>query len=601
MNQKNNQEKSSNKNQPKEVKLSRVFFYYWKFARNYKWWYLLITLLEGVGDGLFMVGTPYVSKYLINALNDGADWVVIEKYFIIIILIYIFSSLFRRLAVHLAIKHDVDCINDIIKYAFKNVISKDISFFDNSFVGGLVNKMQKFAVAFNTLVEGLRGDLFTTVVRIVFSVAIVFLVDVRIGLVFIIWFLVYITVTTLLLRHKLKLDYIKSKSVSKRLSVAADAVGNAFNIKTFSAQKKEMAYHGKVTDKSREAVLRSWNWGNFSEVITSLQFLILEVVALGWSLKLWSRGELTVGDIVMIQSYFALFLSALWSIDRLFKRLVQAISDAKEMVEIFDQKVKIKDVKNAQKLKVTKGEIVFQNTTFSYPNQKENVFNRFNLKIPAGQRVGLVGTSGAGKTTITKLLLRFIDLDKGKILIDGQNIAKVTQNSLRNNISYVPQEPVLFHRSIYENIAYANPKAGRKKVLEASKKAHVDEFVQTLEKGYDTLVGERGVKLSGGQKQRVAIARAFLKNAPILVLDEATSALDSVSEELIQDALFKLMEGKTVIVVAHRLSTVQRLDRILVIEDGEIKEDGSHQELLQKNGLYKNFWKKQTRRFVGDK
>jgi ATP-binding cassette subfamily B protein len=257
----------------------------------------------------------------------------------------------------------------------------------------------------------------------------------------------------------------------------------------------------------------------------------------------------------------------------------------------------VRDIDEAKKLKVVQSEIVFEDATFSYPNQKENVFHKFNLTIPSGQSVGLVGTSGAGKTTITKLLLRFANLNSGKILVDDQDIAKVTQNSLRGGIAYVPQEPVLFHRSIYENIAYANPDATKEEVLRASEKAHVGEFIQALSDGYDTIVGERGVKLSGGQKQRVAIARAFLKNSPILLLDEATSALDSVSEELIQDALFELMKGKTVIVVAHRLSTVQRLDRILVIEEGEIIEDGNHQGLLDKNELYAKFWQKQTRRF----
>jgi ATP-binding cassette subfamily B protein len=581
-----------------EVKLSRVFYHYWKYARNYKWGYLVATILEGLGDGLFMVGMPYVSKHLINALNDNKSLEEVRVYFLLIIVLYIFSSVCRRISTYLAIKYDVDCINDLIKYSFRNMSGKDMLFFENTFVGGLVNKMQQFAVAYNTLSEGLRGDLFTTLIRISFSVGIIFFVDHRIGAVFMIWFIVYGIVTFLLLRKKMRLDYVKSISVSKRLSVTADVVGNMLNLKIFSARQKEIKYHGQVTDQSRMAVLKSWHWGNFSEVITSVQFLILEVVALGWALILWSKGELTVGDIVMIQGYFALFLSALWSVDKLFRRLVQAISDAKEMVEILDQEVEVQDIKGAKKLEVSQGEIVFQDTVFSYPNQKENVFNKFNLTIPAGQTVGLVGTSGAGKTTITKLLLRFIDLDSGKIKIDRQDIAKVTQDSLRNTIAYVPQEPVLFHRSIYENIAYAKPEATEKEVLKAAKKAHVEEFVQTLEQGYDTMVGERGVKLSGGQKQRVAIARAFLKNAPILVLDEATSALDSVSEELIQDALFKLMKDKTVIIVAHRLSTIQRIDRILVIEEGKIVEDGTHQELLQKkNGLYTDFWKKQTRIF----
>jgi ATP-binding cassette subfamily B protein len=589
---KNSKKKKVDKSE--DVKLSRVFYHYWKFSKNYKWGLLVAMLLEGLGDGLFMVGMPYISKYLIDALNNNKSLDEIKVYFFAIIILYIFSSLCRRAAVYLAIKYDVDCINDLIKYAFRKVSGKDMLFFENSFVGGLVNKMQQFAVAYNTFSEGLRGDLFTTLVRIIFSVVIIFFVDYRIGLVFAVWFVIYNIITFLLLRKKMKLDYIKSKSVSKRLSVAADVVGNMLNLKIFSARQKEMKYHGQVTDQSRRAVLKSWHWGNFSEIITSLQFLVLEIIALGWSLILWSRGELTIGDIVMIQGYFGLFLAALWSIDKLFRRLVQAVSDAKEMVAILDEEVEVQDIKGAKNLKVDKGEIIFDEAVFSYPNQKENVFNKFSLIIPAGQTVGLVGTSGAGKTTITKLLLRFIDLDSGKIEIDGQDIANVKQDSLRNAIAYVPQEPVLFHRSIYENIAYANPKATKKEVLEASKKAHVDEFVQTLEQGYDTMVGERGVKLSGGQKQRVAIARAFLKNAPILVLDEATSALDSVSEELIQDALFKLMDKKTVIVVAHRLSTIQRLNRILVIEEGEIVEDGKHEELLGQEGLYKKFWDRQT-------
>ncbi len=593
----NNQKKNNKKNKPTEVKLSRVFFYYWKFARKYKWWFISIALLSSIGNGLFTVGTPYLSKILINALNNHEEWAKIKVIFFEIISLFILSSLFLRFTTYLAIKYDVESLNDLIKYTFQQVTRQQLLFFEDSFVGTLISRMEKFVIAFNVLREGIFENLFTIFAKIIVSMIIIFFVDMRIGFIFAGWFIVYVLTAVLILRKKMKIDDVKTRLVSKRVGVAADAITNMLNIKIFSSHQRELDYHGIITEKSKNAVISSWNWGNFQDIVSAILFAILEFLALGLSLRLWHQGELTVGDIVMIQSYFALFLTSLWSISNLFRRLLQAISDAKEMVEILDREVEIKDIKNAQKLKVTKGEIVFQDTTFSYPNQKENVFNEFNLKILAGQRVGLVGTSGAGKTTITKLLLRFIDLDKGKILVDGQNIAKVTQNSLRNNISYVPQEPVLFHRSVYENIAYANPRANKKEVLQASKKAHVDEFVQTLEKGYDTLVGERGVKLSGGQKQRVAIARAFLKNAPILVLDEATSALDSVSEELIQDALFNLMEGKTVIVVAHRLSTVQRLDRILVIEDGEIKEDGSHQELLQKNGLYKNFWKKQTERF----
>ncbi len=578
-----------------DVKLSRVFYHYWKFAKNYKWWFLLITILYSFGEGAFLVGTPYVSRNLIDTLNEYGDLNKIVLLFLTILGLFIFASVCRRTAEYLGNKHEVECVNDLIKDTFKRVMEKHLSFFENTFVGKLVSRTEKFAMAAIVLLDGILDNLFTTIISIVASIVVMFFVNYQIGLIFIIWLAVYIFIMIVMLNRKLKLDYKKSKIVSRRLGVASDIITNILNLKTFSARKSEDKYYSSVTDQSRDAVLKSWHWSNFQSIVTAVLFLVLEAFSLGYALRLWSVGEMTVGEVVLVQAYFGLFMGSLWSIDNLFKHLVQAISDAKEMVQILDEEIEVQDVKGAKNLKVKNGEIIFDKAVFSYPNQKENVFNKFTLTIPAGQTVGLVGTSGAGKTTITKLLLRFIDLDSGKIKIDKQNIAKVTQDSLRNAIAYVPQEPVLFHRSIYENIAYSNPRATKKEVLEASKKAHVDEFVQTLEQGYDTMVGERGVKLSGGQKQRVAIARAFLKNAPILVLDEATSALDSVSEELIQDALFKLMKNKTVIVVAHRLSTIQRLDRILVIEEGKIVEDGNHEELLKKDGLYREFWKRQTK------
>lgn len=249
-----------------------------------------------------------------------------------------------------------------------------------------------------------------------------------------------------------------------------------------------------------------------------------------------------------------------------------------------------------KKLNITSGLIKWRNVTFEYGDNK--VFNEFDLNIPSGQRVGLVGPSGAGKTTFVSLLLRQHDINKGEILIDGQNIAKVTQNSLRENIAVVPQEPLLFHRSIKENIAYGKPDATDNEIMTVARLARAHEFIKDLPKGYDTLVGERGVKLSGGQKQRVAIARAMLKDAPILVLDEATSALDSESEVAIQEALHKLMRGKTVVAIAHRLSTLREMDRIIVLEGGKIVEDGSHDSLLEHGGVYSRLWKHQAGGFL---
>ena len=269
------------------------------------------------------------------------------------------------------------------------------------------------------------------------------------------------------------------------------------------------------------------------------------------------------------------------------------------MVEILDMPY-IVDDKTDKPLKVQDSVIEFSHISFQHDEQKEALFTDFDLKIPAGRSVGLVGVSGSGKTTLTKLLLRFADVNKGAIYVDGQDIRDVTQQSLRENIAYVPQESALFHRSIYDNIAYGRPGAKKEEVLKAAKLANADEFIKKLPDGYETMVGERGVKLSGGQRQRIAIARAILKDAPILVLDEATSALDSESEALIQEALGNLMKGRTSIVVAHRLSTIAGLDEIVVLNDGKIVEQGTHAELLARGGEYQKLWSRQSGAFLDE-
>jgi ATP-binding cassette subfamily B protein len=286
----------------------------------------------------------------------------------------------------------------------------------------------------------------------------------------------------------------------------------------------------------------------------------------------------------------------LWDFNSILRDVNKAFGDAYEMTKILDEPVLVKDAPDARKLAVDRGRVEFRDVTFWHTDasKKDQVFSGFNLDIPAGQRVGLVGHSGSGKTTLTKLILRFADVQSGGIFIDGQNIADVTQDSLRRAIAYVPQEPLLFHRSIRDNIAYARPNANETEIRAAARQANALEFIEKLPDGFNTLTGERGVKLSGGQRQRIAIARAILKDAPILVLDEATSALDTESEKLIQEALKHLMHGRTSIVIAHRLSTVAELDRIVVLSDGRIVEDDTHSELLMRGGTYAKLWNRQT-------
>jgi ATP-binding cassette subfamily B protein len=297
-------------------------------------------------------------------------------------------------------------------------------------------------------------------------------------------------------------------------------------------------------------------------------------------------------------TYLGRVSSSLFAIAPIVRTLEQTFLDAAPMTEILSKTPEILDEPNAKDLKVTKGAIQMNDVVFHYEDNGDTVFEKFSLDIKPGERIGIAGHSGGGKTTLTKLILRFTDVDSGEITIDGQNIAKVTQSSLRDSIAYVPQEPFLFHRSLRDNIAYAKPDATTDEVYEACRKAHAREFIDKLPHGLDTTVGERGVKLSGGQRQRIAIARAILKDAPILILDEATSALDSESEKLIQSSLKELMKDRTSIVIAHRLSTIQKLDRIIVLEDGAITEDGSHAQLLKKKGIYAALWAHQSGGFI---
>jgi ATP-binding cassette, subfamily B, bacterial len=311
-----------------------------------------------------------------------------------------------------------------------------------------------------------------------------------------------------------------------------------------------------------------------------------------------AKGAITPAAMVAGQIYVFGILGSLLSLHQVIQTTEQLFADAAELTDVLDRQPDLQDPINPEQPRIEEGLIDFDAVTFQYPSTTKKVFDGLHLTIPAGQKVGLVGHSGSGKSTLTRLLLRFLDIQAGSILVDGQDITRLTQDDLRKNIAFVPQEPLLFHRSIRDNIGYGRPDATEMHIHEAARLAYADEFIKQLPEMYDTLVGERGVKLSGGEKQRVAIARAMLTDCPIVVLDEATSALDSKSEKLITKALDELMKERTTIVIAHRLSTIKKLDRIVVLRDGKITEDGTHAQLLERAGEYAELWEHQSGNFL---
>lgn len=393
----------------------------------------------------------------------------------------------------------------------------------------------------------------------------------------------------------------KRKTLTAQLNgTLADILGNHHIVRYFASTNREKQRILKDRNEIQDIANKEIGIVSKEGTIRQATLFAFQVATMTVSIWLFSKGMVSIAALIFAVTYLGRLAGSLFDITPIIRGMEQVFLDAANITEILDEPLEIKDKPNAKKLKVNKGKISFNNAAFSYSDHDKKVINIQDLIIKPGEKIGLAGHSGGGKTTLTKLLLRFSDVTSGEITIDDQNIAKVTQDSLRGNIAYVPQEPYLFHRSLRDNIAYGKSSATDEEILKAVKRANAYEFIKTLPKGLDTIVGERGVKLSGGQRQRIAIARAILKDAPILILDEATSALDSQSEKLIQDALTKLMKGRTSIVVAHRLSTISQLDRIIILSGGEIVEQGSHRQLLKQKGIYAELWHHQSGGFIED-
>ncbi|MBO0911574.1 MAG: ABC transporter ATP-binding protein [Acidobacteria bacterium] len=485
--------------------------------------------------------------------------------------------------------------------AFRQVQRFSTDWHANNFAGAIVRRITRGMWAVDTMDDILLLEMLPALLVLVGSSLLLGLHWPGMGILVAIGAVMYMAISVSLSLHYVAPAARLSNAQDTRIGAAmADAITCNAVVKSFGAETREGSRLRKVLDKWQDRTSRTWTRATRNGSLQMLLLQGLRTLVLAYAVWLWSNGRATAGDMAFVLTTYFIVHGYLRDVGQHVRNLQRSANEMEEMVRFYSQPPGVVDRANAKPIRVTRGEIVYERVTFRY-GAAEPLFRNFSLRIRAGERVGLVGHSGSGKTTFVKLLHRLYDLGGGRIVIDGEDISSVTQDSLRAQLALVPQEPLLFHRTLAENIAYGRPDAPMAEIEKAARLANAHEFILRQPKRYRTLVGERGIKLSGGERQRVALARAFLANTPVLVLDEATSSLDSESEALIQQAIERLMAGRTAIVIAHRLSTVRMLDRILVFDRGEVVEEGAHEELLRREGgSYKRLFERQALGLIVD-
>lgn len=571
---------------------------YWEQVRKYK--PSFFTMLFGIPIALLLFDTalPYFLSQAVGTLTTrNTD--ELHHFLFLAGLTAFLGVIFNLIAFQAAIRHESNVRHELVKSTITKLLDKDHDFFANQKVGALTGKFIDFVNAHVDMQDLVILRTLSFVISTGSGIAILFFSSPIIG--FIILALIIALLIQIRLSVKLRrpLRMARKELIGELNGATADTIGNNLTVKTFARESHEVGEISALSQRYKQAYTKDFRWMSVEGSLRLGVMAIMQIIAISTLASLLFKNEIQLGIAIFAIAYLQRIAGQLFALGDIVNGYDRVFLRAAPMAEILMQNTIVNDIPRAKKLSIKKAKIEFLDVSYAYDDAKENnVIDSMNLTIPAGQKIGLIGHSGAGKTTITKLLLRFADINAGTIMIDDQDIAKVTQSSLREHIAYVPQEPLLFHRTLRENIAYSMPGADDALILSAAKKANALDFINQLPAGLNTIVGERGIKLSGGQRQRIAIARAVLKDAPILVLDEATSALDSESERLIQAALERLMKGRTSIVIAHRLSTIAKLDRIIVLEQGAIVEDGTHAELLKHNGIYAKLWSHQSGGFI---
>lgn len=573
----------------------------WQASKPYKAKRNLAIIVAIATTSVSMFVAPLVIASLLDMIQNGQLDNMNSLWWLIGV--YAASQLWSeiigvRLVLYLIWIFETSMQRDIYVRVFKKLTEETMFFHSNKFSGSLVSQSNKLASTVERFWDSIIWAVLPVGISLIGSIAILSVLLWQYAIFLGVFSVLFIILVYFGSRPMAKLNEQEAAASNKLSGRLADAISNILAVKTSAAEAKEISEFTSSTNHWREASLNTMR--GFLKVSTAYSSVttLIKVGAVAFAVFAAKNDMVSIAAIYLIVTYTASVARELWSMNGIMRNYNRIMGDAREMTDILNSETTLLDT-SAKELSVNRGQININNLTYTHDEGSgATLFKDFSLSIKPGEKVGLIGTSGSGKTTLTKLLLRLSDIDSGEILVDDQNIADVTQRSLRDAIAYVPQEPLLFHRSIRENIAYAKPNATETEIKKAAKQAHAYEFIEQLAKGFDTLVGERGVKLSGGQRQRIAIARAILKDAPILILDEATSALDSESEKLIQASLDDLMKNRTSIVIAHRLSTISKLDRIVVLDKGKIVEDGTHSELLKKKGTYAKLWSHQSGGFI---
>lgn len=585
----------------KAVTYKELIGFFCKFIQKQKWVFSSIFIQDCINtlDSLLW---PFILRWVIdiftqNEVNRALAWEALQLPIIASICLIVFIEINSRAMGFLMAKAIPKLQSAIRMTMFEHIQEHSPHYFNERFSGSLANKITDMTTAVESIVQQLFWPIVSSIAMALFGALFLWFVHPILAGILILWIIVHLSICLVFSRTCDLYAHRHGEARSTLLGKIVDSLANYFAVNLFYRFRFEKSALISCQDEEEKTNVSARKYVEKMRSITSFFYATICFLGInGFVIYLWLNHQITTGEVAQVFGIMWNIAAVMWAVGGALPVFFQSLGIAKQAYSVMLDPQDMGDKPDAKELKIQTGEIIFNNVSFHYGEKK--LFSNKHAHILGGEKVGLVGFTGAGKSTFISLILRFFPLHSGKILIDSQDITDVTLESLRRQIALIPQDPVLFHRTLRENIAYGKPKASEKEIFAAAKLAHCDEFIRNIPSGYEAKIGERGTKLSGGEKQRIAIARAILVNAPILILDEATSSLDSVTEKYIQESLDKLMQNRTTIVIAHRLSTLSRMDRILVFDKGKIVEEGAHAALMSQGGLYAKMWNMQVGGFL---